>query len=525
MTVKTDEFDWEQFESVDTPAGKEEVFDWEQFETAKEPVSKLRSLLSAFPKGLVKGAAEIAEFQDPIGMAIKGLIPRKEGEEELIEKVSEKVLPTEEGTAESILERAGKLVPLVATGGESIPAKVAQLLTGVGAGELSKLMGGGETAQSVSEAIGIGVPDLVKGAGRALRRVIGKGPIEKTISGLPKLKAVEAKRPVRGLITPERKKITIQKLDEEATKLAEKTVKKRLPLSDKIKRGHPFETEFTKEFSDLKTAVEKFNPEVDVAPLSRFMNAEVDKLKGIAKLHPQGAKIKAELKAMRKRPITDMKDLYRIYRSNNKKMSDIFETAFTTGKQKEYVDFLSGMNKKIAESFKGTLPKDSVWMRQFEELNTRFKDFKNTMKSLGKLDPLLRGKATPAHLEKLAFEPKKIKGLELAMGKDGAKEIMQLAKDLAQAKNAVKSITARKMRTWDHLLPLSIFVPFIGKVAGPAATIKKGIDYSRRIYGYLLTTPKGRKLYQRSLDAIIKGNIKAFNSIKKEIVEDVEGEG
>jgi hypothetical protein len=107
--------------------------------------------------------------------------------------------------------------------------------------------------------------------------------------------------------------------------------------------------------------------------------------------------------------------------------------------------------------------------------------------------------------------------------KNGAEEIQQLSSDLLDAKKAIKNITGRRLRSWDYLLPLSIFIPGAGKVGGAVAA-KKAYDYGRRIYGFLLTTPKGRKLYKKSLDSIKKGNIKALNETKDEIISDVFGE-
>src|SRR5690606_21077676 len=179
---------------------------------------------------------------------------------------------------------------------------------------------------------------------------------------------------------------------------------------------------------------------------------------------------------------SSLRDLLKIFRSNNQKRKHIFETSRIGGKQQEYVDFLGNVNKAIAESLEKTFPKDSAWLNEFKSLNKTYGEYKSAQGIQNDLRKILNQEATPASLSKFE-DPKYQKKLELKIGKEGAQEITQIAKDLKLAKEAIKKIPASQQGAWQKFLPFSFFLPGLGKVLSAA----KLPHYARKAYGYILT--------------------------------------
>lgn len=497
-------FDWSKYEKPEAPESAEKSFDWSKYES--EP-SRGRSIASAPVKGLIKGGSRF----NPLGNF--GPVPQ-----ELGERLTEKFLPTQNKPTEQVLERAGELLPSVAIGPEGIAAKAIQLAGGTALGHLAKENEAGPVGQAVAEAAGVGLPGLIKGGVKAVKGAL-TSPKQTMASGLSKPRAVDAKHAARAIIHPETQEKAIKKLEDEASQLAKKTVEKELPITKKIEEGFDFENQYERKFGAIRKMAEKANPEIDITPVSNYLSKNVSKYRGIPKLHAEGAKVKKEILAFQNRPQTGMKNLLRIYRSNNQKISSIYETSRFSGKQKEYVDFLVGMNREIAQSFENSLPKDSAWMKNFREMNADYKNYKNAKKTLDLLEPILGGKATPANLEKLSTDKKTMQKLAMAMGEKGANEISQLSKDLKQAVQSLKDIKAKDLKAWDTLIPLSLFIPHTHGI-GTAIGLKKSAEFARRGYGYFLSTAARRKDYEGLLKAISKKDKDSYVKYAKRLLED-----
>jgi len=298
--------------------------------------------------------------------------------------------------------------------------------------------------------------------------------------------------------------------------LAKKSVKEHLPLSQKIEEGFDFEGQYKKGFGELKALADKFNPDIDITPISKYFNDVRKEYAGIPVLHSDAKKIKNEIYAYSRKPPLSLSTNLKIYRSNNKKIKDIYEKSRLTGKQSEYVDFLTNLNKKIAESIEKTLPEGSPWLKQFKELNSEYKSYKDTQKTLDVLEPLLKEKVTPSSLRKFAND-KKLQGkLKLAMGEKGSAQIIELAKDLESAYLAIKKIPVKQLRSWEKYLPLAVFVPFGKFVAGG-----KALDYAKRAYGLYLTSPQRINAYDNLLKKIISGDKEGFLKAEKEFLDNI----
>ena len=460
--------------------------------------SRARSLAGAFPKGLIRGGTNI----NPI--APRSPIPQKLGEYLL-----NKFLPTQEKGPEMLLEKAGELAPVVALGPEGLGAKAVQLAGGAAAGSLAKEAGLGPVGQNISEVVGMGLPGAIKsGVEKAIKLV--KAPKEVLPSGLTKPAAVEAKYPEKAIISPKTQEKAISSLEKEASGLTKTIVEERLPVIKKIESGFDFTKDFEKKFGHIKEVAEKVNPEVDISPVKEFLSETREKYKGIPKLHEDALKIDKEIKAFSKSPQKEMNNLLKIYRSNVKKMNSIYETAHMTGKQKEYVDFLSDMNQSIASSFDKSFPQGTSlgnWARDFRRSNAEYKDYKKGLDTLGMLEGVLQGKLTPESLNKVATNKKTFQQLQMSLGKEGAAQVKQIAEDLTKAVESLKSIPAKKLDAFDAVAPLYYFVPVVGKVM----TLKKGTDFVRRAYGYYLSTPAKRAQYDNVLKSIVNRDLEAYS--------------
>lgn len=335
--------------------------------------------------------------------------------------------------------------------------------------------------------------------------------IERLPSGLTKPKAIGAQHTQKALLSPERQKKAIQSIDMEASHLAQKVVSKRLPQSEKILQGHDFEGEFADRFGQLEKAAKRANPEIDITDMTDFFTQARQKYAGIPSglLDIEGKKILNEIKVLRDRPQLQLKNLLKLYRLNNKKRSEIYERRFLTGKQKDYVKFLGDMNRSIVKSFERTFPEDSAWLNQFKQANADYSGYIGAQKTLNQLEPVLEAKASTRAIAGLAEDPRKQKKLALAMGKEGADEIIQIAKDMKLARDAIKGIPVKDLKAMDNIYPLGVFVPGI-KIPGLAAGLKKGVDFGRRIYGYFLTTPAKRQVFDEAVKAIQKGDKAAY---------------
>lgn len=391
-----------------------------------------------------------------------------------------------------------------------------------GAGKLKpgtlteKLKFAGKATASKEILQSLGVPEPIAELGGLLTGdiklpKISRGQTTKMTSGLTQPKAVEARQPKLGTITSGQQENAFKKLDKEATELTKKSIQKHQPIAKKIEEGFDFESKFQKEFGEIQKTAEKANPEIDVTPISETISKNAKKYRGIPNPHPEAQKIIKEVRAFRNLPQTSLRNLLKIYRSNNSKLKNIFETAHVTGKQKEYVDFLRDYNSSIEKSFKQTLPIDSTWMKNFENLNKEYSSFKKTQSTINQLKDVFGENPTLKQVERLAKDVQRQKKLSLSMGKEGAQEIIQIGKDLTKAKESIKNIPKKEWGKWDKAFPLAVFIPFAGK---PIAGIK-GIQATRAGYGWFLTTPARRKAYNLALQAIDKKDFPAYLAATK----------
>ena len=129
------------------------------FSDLEEGPSRKRSLLSAFPKGLLKGAHSLGKLHDPMAL-LTGSQPSQ-----MESMALEQVLPTQKGQfAEETLETAGELAPSFAIGPEGLFTKAAQIGLGAVSKNILKQAGAPEIAQDIGAAVLSVSPQALKGA-------------------------------------------------------------------------------------------------------------------------------------------------------------------------------------------------------------------------------------------------------------------------------------------------------------------------------------------------------------------------
>lgn len=338
-----------------------------------------------------------------------------------------------------------------------------------------------------------------------------KEEIKKYPSGITIPKAAEAEFAAQARLTPEMQEKAIKSIDAEAAKIARERLETRMPKIKQIEEGYDFKSAFEEGFSNLKKAAEKANPRVDVTDITEFLEGAQKKYAAFPKdlLPEEYKKILKEVKALANRPQTRLNKLLDLFRLNNKKRSLIYETRFMKGKQRDYVDFLSGLNDSIVKSFERTLPEDSVWLNTFKRLNFDYSDYINSLQTKKILETILDANAKPSTIAKLAENQIAQKKLKMHMGEEASTEIIQLAKDMKAARQAIQNIPSKKIAEMQKIYPLGLLIPGF-KIPAIGGMVKYGVDAVRRIYGWYLTTPARTKVFEEAVKAAKTGDVQTY---------------
>lgn len=336
---------------------------------------------------------------------------------------------------------------------------------------------------------------------------------EKFESGLTKPRSVESKNHHLATIDKNRQQKVIYNLEKEAQSLIKGRIEERVPLSKKISEGFDFGKYHEEEFGKLKNSAEKFNPHISTSPLRKFFSETREKYKGIPDPHADAKSILREISSYIRTSPSDLKTLLKIRKSNTQKLSQIYDRRLAEGKRHEYVDFLNAMNRNIDESIGKTLPEDSKWFKRFKEINREYADFKNAEKTLKILEPILREKISNRSLGKIAQDPKVQKELRFKMGEKGANEVIQISKDLIKATDSIKKMTVKEKSLFDSVWPLSFF----SSPSSLAAVSKKGYDWARKGYGYYLSHPEKREVFEKAIKAISNHDVSSYKAATEKL--------
>lgn len=344
----------------------------------------------------------------------------------------------------------------------------------------------------------------------------------KFLSGVPKPRAYNASRPGLGLIDPESSKKAISHINQEASKLIREKAIKKMPIIEEINSGVDFKSAFKKDFGEVIDLAKKYNTPIDTDSLKDFLSKSKEPYLKIPVPHSAGKKILNEVNKYRKmvRDGNEPMMLYeqlRMYRSNNRKLNDIYKTSHLTADQEEYSNFLLEYNKEIAKSIKNTLPDDSSFVKLFEQKNSEFSKYQDAVKVRGILGPVVGEKPTFNNWKRLASNDKVFEKLQHSAGKESAIEYRDLARDVVGAVESIRKIPKKTMIS---------FFPGVEKVleqvipaeAVPLLYIKKGVNIAQMGYGRYLAKPAGISLIRKALNAIENMDKKAY----KEAVEELK---
>jgi hypothetical protein len=492
----------EEPEVEEKPKGKFKVVGYEEPSFAQKHgfkgigFEKPLSVVKAGAKGVLEGVQNINPLQPG------SMIPQS-----VRQQVMEQVLPDLGEEEEKIARRGGKLLPMVALGPEAAEAKLIQLALGTTAGELAEQAGAGELGQGLAEVGGTSLPNVLKTTTQTLKNIAGKKITETLPSGLTKPRAVESNLNKVATIGKKTQAEAIEKLNKEASQLTRQSVEKNIPLFRQVEAGFD-QSKIDKAFSNLEKTAERSRVTLDLEPTFQLMDQYADKYKGVPNPHGDALKIQKEVQAFRKKPPNTLNRALKTFRSNNKKLREINEKSLVEGTQAEYTKFLRDENKAITESFRQTLGADNEWVKQFESMNSITSKIKTAEKVMADLEPLLQGRnLTPKSLEKLAFDKKSQKKLAVRMkDENAAKEIIQIAKDLHEARTAIKKIPKTALHKWELAAPMTYFIPGLHALPGVYAGQKIG----RHMLGYWLSKPETRRAYGKALDAIKNQNFSEY---------------
>ncbi len=486
-------------------------------------------LLSLATQGAAKEALDESEaMQDARALFPNNNFPApltEEQKQEHLQRLSEK-FPTQSNLERLIEEKTG--LPLQPKSSLEKALRLGGEAAGFRGGNLKEKAASAVAAPVISQtAQAAGVPEEIAnltglvGSGLPIPKISRtKLPIEKLPSGLEKPAALESKYSKYGKISKDVQEKTIKNLDEEAKKLSSKVLERERPLVKKINEGVDLDKEFQEGFTNLRQTAKKYNPELNVSPVSQLMEKTRVDVLGLPNPSAQTKKIIKDIEAFERNPPISLYDNLRNFRNLSEKQSEIYEKSFLHGKQKKYADFISDYKKAITKSMEETLPKDSEWIKSFKDLNKDYSEYINTKKAQAILQPIFGKEITPAKLEKAASDVGFQKKLSLALGEKGAQDIAQIAKDLKAARESISSIPLKRIDLLEKSLPygyiLTDLIPYghLFKIPYYAKAAKSG---SQHLLGLYLTKPKSRAAYSLVLKEFKNGNAQAFGKAVKDL--------
>lgn len=161
--------------------------------------SKLRSVLSAFPKGILKGISAFKEATSPFPLG-----PLLGRQDELGKELIEHNLPTRPEGAEEFLETAGEIAPWFVGGPGSLGIKATQIGTGALAKKFLKESDAPELVQDIGTAVASLSPQALRGA---ISKKIVASPAQKQVYDLLKSHGMTDKQIVPFIQSPKKSKI------------------------------------------------------------------------------------------------------------------------------------------------------------------------------------------------------------------------------------------------------------------------------------------------------------------------------
>ncbi len=478
---------------------------------------RLPELQKKFPGMGVPSELDEEKYMEALRTA-QETFPTQRNFETLVEEKTGAPL-TEKNTLQKMLRlggMAGGFTPGTA-GQKAISATAAPLVS-----QGAQAVG---VPESLSDILGLGLSPLrlksgaVKEAGEKLRAP----PLKETMkSGLEKPRAIESKNVAKGKISPQQQTEAIQNLNKQAEHLTKKKFEEHFPIAKQLEEGFDFQGEFNKEYGDLESIAKKYNPTMDIEPISQFLEETFEKYHGIASPHKDAKRILHEASKISENLNAGLHSLLKNRKSNNAKLGEIYGQSLMKGKRPEYSTWLRELNKKIDASIKKTLPENSSFIKRMDDVNAKYSQHKKALEAKSLLEPILGGKLSGQRLKSLIENPKIQRKLELATNKKTAEELTQIAKDLKTATDAIKKIPQKDISKLESVYSTAAVLS--GGLFGKVHALAKGKDAAQQVFGYMLLNPKSRKSYSEVLKALAKGDPKSYEQALKNLAKSLRGD-
>ena len=537
---------WDQYK-VDTNV-EATPSKWDQYAVKEEPktdwAEEIKQTLLAWPRvaastagstltGTMKGIGGLLEMLSKIGeegepgeikgmgtraMRTAGQFLREGGQEakETWQKGQEALLGQPASDIErsftELGERWGDIISLPGMG----KAAAAPAFLGATSAQAGKEFGVGERGQTLLELLGFGIKDLKK-LGKLFTR---EAP--KTVSGLelPRVAQREGKgfKFFKPIISEGRKKRVQEKLATQATELIGNIKKERLPVSEEIEKGIDVAARNEKLFEKVSGIAEKLPGKIESKHISDYLETVEKNILTKSPVPTQEEKQILKLIQEYKSAFGETEGGVRFYkpkeylnqfRNINKDAKKLFETEFVHGKRLDTMNFYEGLKDSIEKTFEGNTPKE--FSNLFKETNQEFsqlkrlEEFETIMENVSK-DGIL----DPSKLETYIKNPKKANVLRKQIGKEGFEQMKEISKDLSKAKKNLGLIEEKGLlgivKSPSTYLAPALQAFGMTKTAG----LSLAPQIIKRIRGWYLTNPAGKKITTNLLKAVRTGNEKAI---------------
>lgn len=465
---------------------------------------KLFAPAKEFVREGIKGAYRLSTFLSPVKRLTE------EEQNKYLSQVGLGETPPEEQNV--VTKGSARLGGIVGSGGFMNPAAA---LTSAGGGQVAEELGAPPWLQTVVElALG-------------LRSSGGGSPIQQTGRiAQPRASATQQAPAARGRITTSRLTHQMNRVNEEAAQLAQNigTGNRRFQLINQaIDRQHPIQQRFNQFFTNLENYTRASNrPIQNTQPLTDFLSNEARLYQGTGAQTDLGNFVMNEVNGWNQHGVNDWYNMFRRYRLNNQRIREIRGNQnIAPGLRRQQSSFLERMNDSLRDTFRQNFSANDPWMRAFEESNSAYHAYQNTLGARQILQPLIQRNMTDAQLQRFLGNPERWEQLERFLGPHDANAMRQILQDIQTARNGLRSIQRFPggLRGAINLLKLpALKSAGLGKLGALLSTR----DAFQWAVGRYYSSPQFQGTFHEFAEALARGNTNAAAIALNKIGEERE---
>jgi len=406
--------------------------------------------------------------------------------------------------------------------------KILSGIAGSGTTQAFKQAGVNDT---LSEILG----DVVGGAGSISKHRAKLTPqTEAMLStsekhGLPlyKFQTLEKNDLTKSTLSKNKSSRLKNELGESSKEALYKIVDKNIPLSEKRSLGVNLDELAQESYAHARDLAKAKEVKFDASKISKNIEHEVERIKGLSG-SPSTAKQEAinilerEAKALKNKSLTP-EQLIEQHMDYNSNVKDIYKMQHISDK-KEVVGAYKTLNDEIKKAIKESAGDDVF--KAFDEANKIYSQSNHLKKTEKLIEKAFEGgEYNPKKLTQLI--EKRGQDLNLAIGKDGTKQLREISHYGERATQNIKELSKSKggseeILKWGSMAHL-LFNMSLPKVSAMLLGTS-GINYMR---GLLLTQPVTRTAYNRIIQDAAKGTFKNmganFHALEKGIEKEFGG--